>query len=310
MNQAALVIHTFSHPFIKNVASFVHAMLRDTIDPEAKLLICDSVDDAQCSENTTIFLIGENFPLFQRRPDCRYVYLNFSVVSVLGSAWETGLQARRAILSKSRMLAKRLPLYDVVLDYYPPQTQVLQKKLNLPVLGFAVASPPNPKYTQMQDRAYDVCFVGNLSKRRQTVCEAIENLGFSLSPSTDIVIEDAAAQSRLCLNVHSVKSHHFETPRFVAAFSSGTPVVSEPSFAADMIIDRCHLLEEACSNIPARIQNLLSDQDQLDELGEAVHRWYTNTYFPNAQDSWRQTIGVLQDRLDTPRRSTVSRSAN
>lgn len=309
MNRAVLVIHTFSYPFIQNVAQFIHTALRTHLDAEAELLICDRVDEARHSENTTVFLIGENFPTFQRRPGCRYVYLNFSVVTVLGQPWETGLSARRAIRSKWKMLSKHLSSIDVVLDYYPPQTRVLQQKLKKPVLGFTVASPPNADYTPMADRDYDLCFVGSLNARRQTVCQAIEAKGLSLSPSKDIVIEDAAARSRLCLNVHSVKSHHFETPRFVAALSSGTPVVSEPSFASDTIIDPQFVAEDDQAHLPALVESLLSHPGQLEDMGRRAHHWYANIYYPKALDQWRETIkglNAMRPELASPRTRALS----
>lgn len=298
MSRAALVIHTISYPFIEKVALYIHNELREHFGFTTPLLICDSVDDAQHVEDTTVFLIGENFPVFRRKPRCRYVYLNFSVVTVLGQPWGTGLKARRAIQYKWKLLTTHLPSVDVLLDYYPPQTEVLKRKLKQPVLGFAVASPPQHNYTPMHAREYDVCFVCSPNERRLAVRHAIERLGLTLSPSTGIAIEDAAAQSRLCLNVHAVKSHHFETPRFVAALSCGTPVVSEPSFASDTIVDQRFITAGDYSRLPALLAKLLCHPDQLEDMGRKAHHWYAAKYFPEARDQWRKTIGSVRDCLD------------
>ncbi len=294
MSRAALVIHSFSYPFIKNVAHFIHEMIQSHFDEKAELFITDTVDAAKHDENTSVFLIGENIPIFQRKPGCTYIYLNFSVVTVLGRPWETGIEARLAIRSKRKMLAKRLPSIDILLDYYPPQTEVLRRQLNIPVFGFDVATLRQQEFRPMQDRAYDVCFVGSLNQRRQSVCDAIEAMGLTLSPSKDIVIEDASAQSRVCLNVHSVKSHHFETPRFVAALSAGTPIVSELSFCSDAIVGRQYTTEGSCADLPLAVANLLSQGDQLNKLGHDAQLWYNTTYLPRARTKWRETCDVIR----------------
>lgn len=294
MSRAALVVHSYSYPYIKNVALFVHDTIQTYLDASAKLLICDTVDAAQHDDRTLVFLIGEKFSPFKRRPGCTYIYLNFSVVRVLGRPWETGLKARRAIRTKRKLLARRLPEVDVVLDYFPPQTSVLQRELNVPVLGFPVATVPRAEFTSMRDRDYDVCFVGGLSPRRQSVCDRIAARNLSLSPSEGIDIEDAAAVSRVCLNVHSVKSHHLETPRFVAGLSAGTPVVTEPSFGVHAILDPRHAIERSYADLATSIEHLLSKPDELDALGREAQRWYTNTYLPRAQALWR---GIFEDVL-------------
>ena len=293
MNSAALVVHSFSYPFIKNVALFIHKAIQTHFDSNAELLICDTVDEAEHGENTTVFLIGENFKPFNRRPGCTYVYLNFSVVTVLGRFWETGLKARLAIRSKLKRLSGHLRSVDILLDYYPPQTKVLQRKLKIPVLGFDVATSLQQEFVPMKDRQYDVCFVGGLNKRRQSVCDAIRASGMSLSPSEGIAIEDAAAQSRVCLNVHSVKSHHLETPRFVAALSAGTPIVTEPSFGAHTVVDRRFVTEKNCAQLPSTVDELLH-AGKLEALGQGARRWYGDTYIPCAQANWRETCRAIR----------------
>ena len=294
MQGAVLVVHYFSYPFIRNVAHFIHETLGDSFERGAALSIREAVDEAEFEENTAVFIIGETFPPFQRQDGCRYFYLNFSVVSVLGRPWETGLAARRAIRHKRKMLAGRLGSVDAVLDYYPPQTRVLQRQLGLLVLGFDVATVAPAKSISMRERPYDVCFVGSLNARRRAVCDVIRDRDLSMSPSKDIVIEDAAAQSRVCLNVHSVRSHHFETPRFLAAFAAGTPMVTEPSFGAGGIVDLSHAVEDRCDALPDAVERLLSEDDRLEEMGQNARHWYLATYLPRARKNWRETCERLR----------------
>jgi glycosyltransferase involved in cell wall biosynthesis len=303
MSQAALVVHTYSYPYIKNVARFIHETIKTFLDDNAALLICETVDAAPFDENTLVFVIGEKFAPFERRAGCTYIYLNFSVVTVLGRSWETGLKARRAIRTKRQMLTDRLPTVDIVLDYFPPQTRVLQRDLNTPVLGFTVATPKRTTFTPMKDRAYDVCFVGGLSQRRQVICDGIAARKMSLSPSHDIDIEDAAAASRVCLNVHSVKSHHLEIPRFVAALASGTPVVSEPSLGIHDIFDPHTAIECPYERLPQTIERLLAKHDALEALGRDAQDWHAKTYLPRAQSHWKNLIENVLELADATSRN-------
>ena len=307
MSRAALVVHSYSYPYIKNVTNFIHSTIQAYLDAASELLICDTVDAAPYDENTLVFLIGEKFPPFERRAGCTYIYLNFSVVTVLGRPWETGLKARRGIRTKRRLLDQRLHSVDLILDYFPPQTKALRRELNVPVLGFTVATANRAPFKPMQDRAFDVCFVGGLNHRRQSVCDAITALNLSLSPSQGIDIEDAATASRVCLNVHSVKSHHLESPRFVAGLSSGTPVVTEPSFGASAAFDPRYAIESSYVDLPTTIVRLLSDPQKLDVLGRKTQSWYRGTYLPQAQNHW---CGVLEKIVEFAREKPFTPSVH
>ncbi len=289
MPRAALIIQNFSNAYVCNIAQYIHNTLKEHIDPDALFLLCDEIDEAEHPDGTLVFLIGEQFRPFTRRAGCRYIYLNFSVVTVLGNPLGTGLAGLRAIRRKRRLLNAKLPLIDIVLDYYPPQTKVLQRKLPCPVMGFDVAISPPKDRVPMSERAYDVCFVGGLNDRRRAVCDAISAQGFVLSPSNNVIIEDVAAQSRCCLNVHAVRSHHYEAPRFIAALSTGTPTVSEHTFGLGALSNQKFVVQESISRLSSAIKDMLAQPDLLEDLGHAGSNWYADQYLPNAERKWKDT---------------------
>ncbi|MEO9827253.1 MAG: hypothetical protein ABJF50_22855 [Paracoccaceae bacterium] len=304
MPRAVFIINSISYSHVRNIALFIHETIKAHIDPDASMFICEEIDDADYDEGSIVFLIGETFSPYKRRPNCTYVYLNFSVVSLLGNPLLTGRAARSSIRRKYQMLHNKLPLVDVLLDYYPPQTKRLQHQINVPVVGFDVAAKPAETILPMERRAYDVCFVGQMNTRREKVCDQIKALGFSLSPSTDVVIEDELARSRICLNVHAVRSYHLEIPRFVAALATATPIVTERSFGVHDVIDSDLFLESRCARLSTEVEQLLSRPDRLEEMGDRAGRWYKNSYLTKAENNWRRICG---DIVALAVRSSVSR---
>lgn len=285
MPRASLVIQRYSDAYVRNFARFVHDALRRFIDPDAPLLLPNEVDDAAYPEGL-VFLIGEKFRPFTRRPGCTYVYLNLSVVSWLGNPFATSLDGHRVIRRKRRLLAGKLPLIDVLLDYYPAQTRILARRLDLPVLGFDVALAPRPPLPPLE-RVHDVCFVGGINDRRREVLDRLSAAGLRLSPSEGAPIEEIAALSRLCLNIHAERSRHLETPRIVAALSVGTPVLTETSHAAGAFAGLPFIVDRPKARLAGAARELLSDPARLAALGEEAGRWYREVYHPAAERSWR-----------------------
>ena len=288
MPRASLVIQTFSDAYVHNFARFVHRALRTYLDPDAALVLCDQIDGTEHPEGL-IFIIGENFRPFTRRPGCRYVLMNLSVVTLLGNPLDTSLNGYRQMWRKRRMLSRKLPLIDVLLDYYPPQTRALQRQISCPVFGFDVALATSEAPLPAAARDFDVCFVGGINDRRRTILDRISAQGAVLSPSSGAPIEDIAAASRICLNIHSERSNHLEVPRIVAALSRGTPVVSEASYGLqDLTGGRDFVAESRLSDLPERIGAMLSDPARLSRLGEDCHAWYRDDYLIRAERNWQE----------------------
>ena len=284
-----LIVQDVSFAYVRNVALFIHRMLRQTFGEAAELIVCAELDDAAYSDGALIFVIGENFKRHRRRSGCRYVYLNFSVVEVLGNPLSIGRAGWRMIRRKRAMLDEKRDLYDVLLDYYPPQTRVLARQLDMPVRGFDVAVDPEDLSATIpfQDRPFDVCFVGGMSERRRLVVDALKARGFTTSPHHGVVFEDAAAQSRCCLNIHSLRSNHLETPRIVGALAVGTPVVSEHSYGLDGLLPEDLRRSARLGRLADAVEGLLRDAEGAAVLGRRSQNWYVGTYMPKAEENWR-----------------------
>lgn len=284
MPHASLVVQRFSDAYVRNFARFVLDALRRSIDPDAALFLPDEVDDAAYPDGL-VFLIGEKFKPFERRPGCRYIYLNLSVISWLGNPFAISLDGHRVIRRKRQLLAQKLPQIDVLLDYYPAQTARLARELDLPVLGFDVAMAPRSPLRR-EHRQHDVCFVGGLNERRRTVLNPLSAKGVQLSPHEGAPIEDIAAASRLCLNIHAERSRHLETPRIAAALSVGTPVLTETSYGAGAFAGHGFIVDRPLGQLASTALSLLEDPDRLAALGADAAAWYGEVYYPGALASW------------------------
>lgn len=285
MSRAALVVQTFSLAYVENFVGYLHGILQRHLDADAELVVCDGLDTADHATGL-VFVIGENFPPFSRRTGCTYVFLNLSVVTRLGNPLSASLRGHRQVRRKRRMLEAKLPLFDVLLDYYAPQTAVLAHRMPLPVMGFDVAiaaTDPVP----MADREFDVCFVGGLTPRRQAVLDEMRAAGLVLSPQSGAPIEQIAARSRCCLNVHTERSNHLEVPRLVAALSTGCPVVTERSFGLATLGAGALVDERRFSDLAAGVRDMLADAARLERLGEGSAAWYRDLYLPRAEENWK-----------------------
>ncbi len=295
MPRATLIVHSFSFPYVENFVRCLLGILRRHLDAEAQLLIAEAVD-APDYEDGLVFVIGENFPKFRRRPGCRYVYLNLSVVTLLGSPFAASLSGYRHVFRKRRMLLAKLPLFDAVLDYYPHQTNVLRRQLSLPVFGFDVVVPVKTA-PPVSKRDFDVCFVGGITPRRRRVLDKLRESGFVLSPASGAPIEEIAARSRCCLNVHMERSNHLEIPRVLAAVSAACPVVTESSFGLEDFGAGAFIEEVPYADLVQGVQTMLSDEDHLRQCAERAREWYVENYAPRAERRWEELFVQLKTLL-------------
>lgn len=286
MDRACLIIQKVSYAYITYVTRFIHAELQRNFADGAALIICNEIDDAEHEDNTIIFVIGEGFAPHRRRPGCTYIYLNFSIIAVMGNPLKLSRIGWSAIRRKQRMLREKQDLYDILLDYFPPQTRRLQRQMKMPVLGFQVAIDPDalPPAIPLEERPYDVCFVGGPSARRKTVLDALDKAGVRLSPQTGVVYEEIAAQSRCCLNIHAYRSNHLETPRIIGALATGTPLVTEPSYGLSAVFPKDSVTTAPFSRL-AEAAARLGRMPQMTNR-ESGPKWYMDSYLPQSRANW------------------------
>lgn len=150
MVATCLIVHECSVPCVRNVLAALIEALQDTFEQECRMVVCSSVDSAEIRDAELIFVIGENLGRFKRLAGRRYIYLNFSVVAMLGNPFQFSIKGIRLIRYKNRLLRRKLDLLDALLDYYPPQTRRLVQTLNIPVAGFVPwISPPCRRNTRL-----------------------------------------------------------------------------------------------------------------------------------------------------------------
>mgnify|MGYP001799912172 FL=1 len=298
MDRAYLIIQKVSYAYITYVTRFIHTELERNFADGAELIICDEIDDAAHADNAIIFVIGEGFAPHRRRPGCTYVYLNFSIIAVMGNPLKLSRIGCSAISSKQSKMRAEQGQYDIKLDNIQPQTKRLKRQMKMPVFGFQVAIDPEtlPPAIPLEDRPYDVCFVGGNSSRRKAVLDQLEKAGVCLSPQKCVVYEEIAAQSRCCLNIHAYRSNHLETPRIVGALATGTPVISEPSYGLDAIFP-CGSVSTVPFTQLAKAAAELGRLSQTTPECQTGLRWYKETYLPQSRMNWAEICANVREMI-------------
>lgn len=292
--QRILVIHENSVPYIGGTIAFLDALMRERYPRYSQIRVISSVDEAQFDGPAIIFIIGERLSTFNKRSDCIYVYMNFSVVAFIGSPISISIHGARLIWQKRQILNEKLRSIDILLDYYPAQTRILMGRLPCPVFGFLPCSQiEDDNILKLNQRSWDVCFVGGFSPRRERVLAEIRAKGLSLSPATGADLETLAAQSHITLNVHMQASNHLEIPRIIGSLSTGTPVVTEHSYGINEIVDE-GVIAGRVGQLPSLIESLISDPARLSELSLAAFSAHKR-FAARARDLLHQSL----DKIDS-----------
>ena len=291
MAKSYLVVRDKSLPYIGNIVKFITETSR-SIFYDCEIVITSAVDSMDYEDRSIVMVIGEGFPDFKTNKKCKYFYFNFSVVCLLGNIFMNSYSGINQIRNKYDLLKRKLHSFDAIFDYYPPQTRKLSKTLPVNVFSFLPASIPStfPHNLPMNEREFDVCFVGGMTTRRTAVANHLMAAGLKLSPSSGEDIESIAVKSRCTLNVHLQRSNHLEIPRVMGALMAGSPVVSEKSYQMTEIFPEALALECTYSNIIESTINMLSDIEKLKDLSEKSFSWYRKVYFPYAQQLLRSNL--------------------
>ena len=293
--KACLIVHEVSAPYIRNVAATLIESLQDVFSSESRMVISSSVDSADIGDAELIFVIGENIDRFKRLAGRRYIYLNFSVVTMLGNPFKASVRGIRMIHHKSCLLKQKLDLFDALLDYYPPQTHHLVKSLNLPVVGFVPWVNPvmQQHVIPLKERPYDVCFVGAPSARRERILKKLKAAGCVLSPSSGVVAEDIAGQSRCTLNIHMQRSNHLEIPRVMGALAV-SPLITEDSYGLHELLMKGSVRVVPYRRLVNETLALLSDSRHLEEIAEFARFWYCDVGAPRFKAIFISAIKEIQ----------------
>jgi hypothetical protein len=292
-----LVISATSYRYVKHIADYIFERLVEYGGASAELYVCHDIGTLTFSPGSTIFVIGDPFGPFTKSPFCRYVFLNFSVVYVLGRPWNCSIGGYRLIRHKHKALMTRLAGFDCLLDYYPPQTRRMRHALNLPVENFPVGvlASAIPDFGSVENRVYDVCLVGTPSPRRTRIMRALTAIGIIVSPSTDVLFEEVAAQSRIVLNVHMHRSDHMETPRIVGSLLSGAALVTEACLGMDQEFPNEIYHCTPYASLVRTVQRLLADPARIEATARHARDWMLGSYLPAADARWNVLIGRTRE---------------
>jgi hypothetical protein len=296
----ALLVHTASVPYIQSVVAYIRQQLSSHLSRPPLYFECSDVSATELPVGTLAFVIGDGFPRFERRPGCRYVFVNFSLVRKLRWWRPLPWAATRWIRSKQRGFAATRELYDMVLDFHPRQTRLLQREVagRTPIRHFmtgVVSAADRCPQVPLSLRQWDVCLVGTDSSRRARLRGSLESLDVRVSPATASSLDEVLQQCRLVANVHFAPCDTLEAPRVIHALSAGVCLVTEPCYRLEEIATADCYFSVPYRHMPATIARLLRDPTKLEDVSARAVRHMKTEYAARAAESWR---AILQEAME------------
>lgn len=200
--------------------------------------------------------------------------------------------------TKRRWFMSKLGCFDMVLDFYRPQSRIMMRKLAthpVVVRHFLVGTACQAR-GQLQDLdrcKWDVCVVGAVSPRRKRLYARLRDSGCTLSPLETDDFKSVIVQSRIVLNVHYAWCDTFEVPRIIEAFANGTCVVTEPCYAmSELVPSNCYVCA-TYGEIVEQVRSLLNHPDQISRVGSAAARYYREEYDVNSRQGYRDILEAI-----------------
>lgn len=296
MKKIYLVVNSVSYRYVTKFTDDLSNIFKERFGEDFSLCIIDEVNCVKFEPRSLVFIVGEIFNPFERVNGCYYVYLNFSVVFNLGGILHASFSALKMQKVKREKIKAKLPSIDLILDYYPQQVDRLSKLVTCPVRSFPVGIAPLDTIIPLDEREFDVGFVGGASSRRHLISQGLQDVGLSLSPQTDVKLEDLLQQSRICLNVHVHRSLHIEYPRILGAFATGAALVTEKSYGlSDAFPDNTYVAVKYGDVVKATVL-LLRDRDKMRGMTESARNFLTEQYLPKYYLAWNSIIDEVIER--------------
>ena len=291
-----VLVNKTSYGYIKNVADDIFRHIRDNSGCESEFVLCNQIGEVSLDANSNVFIIGDLFSRFLRYPSCTYIFLNFSVLYPVGSIFDCWWPAFRNQTRKRKTLKNKLSCFDYILDYWPAQTKIMNRKLPLRVDSFPVSLSPFAlgRITPLKAREFDVCFVGSMSPRRSRLATKLRGMGIKLSPAGGMAIEDVALRSRIVLNVHAHRSNHLEVPRILAGFATGTPVLTEGCAGIEDYLSAGTYRSAAYEDMPAATEELLGNPRKMDELATNGYSWLADVHLARCEQQWSLILNKIK----------------
>ena len=283
-------------PYVQKIVQTLHSDMMDYYGDHTPLVVTDDGSELASLTTDTVFLIGENLKDLEGPSSRRLVFINFSVVTVLGNLFSTGINGWLQIRRKRKLLEEKAHVIHSILDYYPSQTPRLAELSMIPALGFLPYIRPElvPKADLVEHRAHDICFVGNMSARRQKIVRFLKSKGLSFTESHGKDLEDLASTAKISINIHNQRSNHLEIPRLIGAMAAGTAIVTEDSYGLDSVLDRTTLLSVKYSQLTSSILKLARDPLRIRDLRDRSTEWYRTVYVPRARRRFFEALDQIE----------------
>lgn len=293
-----LVIHKVSHRYVASVINYIRAVIQDVTGVKVVERVAERIDEIAFPRSATVFVIGDPFAPFAKRKDCYYVFLNFSLLYNVTQWGSLSWKARIWIRQKHLRFLQKVQCYDAILDFYQPQAVMMRRELKdagIMVMCFwtntldTTAAVPPP----LDDRRWDVCVVGNLSRRRRRIYRELEKLGCRLSPfeTTDLAL--VMTQSRLTLNVHFHRCDTLEAPRVIQALNLGCCLVTETCYGLEQLVPRDCFRSVEYDDIVQEVVGMLESPLRIVEVERLAKRYMEGEYREKCLASWKGVLDAI-----------------
>jgi hypothetical protein len=293
-----IVVHIRSARYVAICVEYIRFIIADLTRSNVELRFVERVEDIELRKDSTVFVIGEGFPAFPKRDGRYYIYLNFSLLYNVSSWWTLSWRARRWIARKRRMFAEKAESFDMILDFYEPQSALMKEEFKgrgVQVLPFLtnVLEVKRDCILPVAEREWDICVVSTLTPRRRKLYTKLENLGYKLSPLKTAELVSVMSRCKLTLNVHMQRCSTLEAPRIVHALNAGSCLVTERCYGLeDIIPDRCYHAADYGGLIRV-IRRLLENHEEITRTARLGYEYMRGEYEEKCRASWKRIVDSI-----------------
>ena len=292
----ALLVHEASVRYVDPVVAFIRQQLALHSGREPIYGECSDVATARVPAGSVVFVVGDGFPPYVRQHGCRYVFVNFSLLRRLRWWRPVAPATARWMGAKRRALLARCRQYDLVLDFNPRQTRLLERDLAacaVPVRTFQTsvsATDAGTAAIPLAQRRWDVCFTGTQSTRRTRMRSLLERRGITVSPGVAPGLQTVIGDCRIVANVHFAACDTLEAPRIVHTLAAGACLVTEGCHGlADLVPPSCCVCVPY-RRMPGAIDALLHDPVRMAALARAGADYMQMHHAPRAEACWHRLV--------------------
>lgn len=292
-----LIVHRRSYKYINSVAEYILNSLKLITGSDVMFKLADRIEEINYPSRSIIFIIGDPFPKPVKAEGCFYIFINFSLLYNINKNFRPDWRARRWINKKHRRFMSKARTFDMILDFYSPQTDLLEQELEgLPVkiMPFLTNVTRKPGIVPpLNERKWDICVVGSLSPRRTKVYKTLRKLGYRLSNFETPDLQSVIADSKLALNIHVQNCNTFEAPRVIQTLSMGCCLVSEPCYGIEEIIPIDCYCSTVYEDVVSHISELLENPDRIKIIGEKAERYIKGQYADRCFRNWKSIAEAI-----------------